>query len=324
MPGVYPNSGVPAAQTSNGVDVDSENCAGNELFYSVIRCQPRFDPAAMNAVISEILNLATCDGEAYDCSRLDNLCRAVTALSGIQPAVVGFTVRPGGMVYCEDDQVYWNSTGSDVVLTGTSCEDLGSDGLTAINAAPGGLFFSAPIIGAGTEGVPYTVREATELLRGSVRLASALEVNAGTNTTAVVTPAGLAQWLCNLEPLTGPEVASLDGSELAAICFEDGPRSLTLDQLATVVGGVSQNPFDYPLSDPLDWSLSNSSHGGSLLGPAAPANAPQQGVWEIRPFGEDVEGIPTIFPTRFVLPGGTTSPPLDGNDAQLVWRPTGL
>lgn len=83
MAGIYPESGVPANQALNSVDVDSTNCGSGELFHSTSRCTPRFDPAAANAVMSEILNVVAkkCDGtdatQAYDCSRLDNLLNAI-------------------------------------------------------------------------------------------------------------------------------------------------------------------------------------------------------------------------------------------------------
>jgi hypothetical protein len=82
MSGIYPESGVIAAQAQNSVDVPTVNCA-NELFYSTNRCQPRFDPAAANAVISEILNVVNAAGRQYDCSRLDNLALTIMQLANI-------------------------------------------------------------------------------------------------------------------------------------------------------------------------------------------------------------------------------------------------
>lgn len=134
MAGIYPGGGVPAAQTNNGVEVDTTNCEGSELFYSIARCQPRFEPAAMNALISEVLNLATCDGEPYDCSRLDNLCRAVSNMVGIHEAEDGRLVKPGQLVFCDvSKDVYWNDTGADIVLSDpVDCTSLESQGLTPL------------------------------------------------------------------------------------------------------------------------------------------------------------------------------------------------
>jgi hypothetical protein len=82
MSGIFPSSGVPAGSALNTVDVATTGCAsgGGELFHSTSRCTPRFDPASANAVISEMLNLVACAGKTYDCSRLNNLCTAVTDL----------------------------------------------------------------------------------------------------------------------------------------------------------------------------------------------------------------------------------------------------
>ncbi len=76
MTAMFPDSGVPAAEAKNTIlDPDTLHC--NELWYSTSRCQPRFDPAAANAVLAELINLINCAGIPYDCSKLDNLCSAV-------------------------------------------------------------------------------------------------------------------------------------------------------------------------------------------------------------------------------------------------------
>lgn len=80
MTGLFPNSGVPATDANNSL-LDPNVVAGcSQLWHSTSRCQPRFDPAAANAVMSEIINLVNCSGLPYDCKRLDNLCIAVTDL----------------------------------------------------------------------------------------------------------------------------------------------------------------------------------------------------------------------------------------------------
>jgi hypothetical protein len=79
MTGMMPDSGVPCADANNSLcNPDTVNC--NELWYSTSRCQPRFDPAAANAVLSELINLVNCADLPYDCAVLDNLCRAVKKL----------------------------------------------------------------------------------------------------------------------------------------------------------------------------------------------------------------------------------------------------
>lgn len=87
MAGIFPSNGVAATSTVNGVDVATVNCT-NELFYSVQRCQPRFDPAAMNAVISEILNAVAGAGLSYNCNILNNLFLAMQEMSGANLTLV--------------------------------------------------------------------------------------------------------------------------------------------------------------------------------------------------------------------------------------------
>lgn len=79
MSAMFPDSGVPAVDARNTLlDPDTVNC--NELWYSTNRCTPRFDPAAANAQLSELINAINCAGIAYDCSKLDNLCTAIKYL----------------------------------------------------------------------------------------------------------------------------------------------------------------------------------------------------------------------------------------------------
>lgn len=77
MSGIFPPSGVPAVNAYNSLqnpDVE-EGCVPS--WYSTAKCAPRFDPSAMNAITSEIINLVNCSGLPYDCNSLDNLCKAV-------------------------------------------------------------------------------------------------------------------------------------------------------------------------------------------------------------------------------------------------------
>jgi Pectinesterase len=79
MNAMFPASGVPAIDAKNTLlDPATVNC--DELWYSTSRCQPRFDPAAANAQLAELINLVNCGGIAYDCDKLDNLCTAVKYL----------------------------------------------------------------------------------------------------------------------------------------------------------------------------------------------------------------------------------------------------
>lgn len=118
MSGIYPNSGVPASQAANTVDVNTANCTTGELFHSTARCNPRFDPAAANALISELLNVVSAAGLAYDCSRLDNLKLALEGLQSCAcPPLFGSgvpTTTPGlkeSQFYIDTstvfDTIYW-------------------------------------------------------------------------------------------------------------------------------------------------------------------------------------------------------------------------
>ena len=79
MAGVLPEGGVAPAQTRNALDNPSLAAGCNNLWYPA-RCNPRLDPAAMNAIQAEIINLVNCAGLPYDCNKLDNLCTAVKDL----------------------------------------------------------------------------------------------------------------------------------------------------------------------------------------------------------------------------------------------------
>lgn len=79
MTAMFPDSGVPPQDAKNSIpDPNTVNC--DELWYSTSRCQPRFDPAAANAMLSELINAINCAGIPYDCSKLDNLCTAIQYL----------------------------------------------------------------------------------------------------------------------------------------------------------------------------------------------------------------------------------------------------
>jgi hypothetical protein len=73
---MFPDSGVPPGDAKNSLpDVDTKGC--DELWYSTSRCQPRFDPAAANAMLAETMNLIMKGEVQYDCIPLDNLEHAV-------------------------------------------------------------------------------------------------------------------------------------------------------------------------------------------------------------------------------------------------------
>src|SRR4029077_2068523 len=80
MTKMFPDSGVPPADAINSLpDVDTKGGC-DELWYSTSRCQPRFDPAAANAMLAEDMNLVMKGEVTYDCTTQTNLELAVRYL----------------------------------------------------------------------------------------------------------------------------------------------------------------------------------------------------------------------------------------------------
>lgn len=93
MTAMFPDSGVPWTDARNSLPSPSiVNC--NPLWYSTSRCKPRFDPAAANAMLSELLNLINRGEVVYDCNRLDNIERAARYL--VQRGLPRYAVMTGG------------------------------------------------------------------------------------------------------------------------------------------------------------------------------------------------------------------------------------
>ncbi|QIW87528.1 putative structural protein [Agrobacterium phage OLIVR4] len=73
MAGIFFSGGVACNLTVNaacGISTTGDDCPA--LYYPP-KCNTQVDPLQMNAVISEIANAINAFGNAYDCSRLDNL-----------------------------------------------------------------------------------------------------------------------------------------------------------------------------------------------------------------------------------------------------------
>lgn len=134
MAGIFPDSGVAPANTANAVDGDVEaNCA--ELFYSVTLCQPRFNPAAMNAIISELINIVNAGGSAYDCSRLDNVARAIGAVP--PPTAQAGDVIPNGAFYLSSTgELLYNGTGAAITVVDPSTAGLTAQGMREVPGNP--------------------------------------------------------------------------------------------------------------------------------------------------------------------------------------------
>lgn len=102
MSGIFPNSGSGPSESANSLPTPGVVDGCSPLWNSTARCQPRFDPASANAVISELVNLMNCNGMDYDCNALDNLCQALamhslygnydTGLSTLHTVIAASTV----------------------------------------------------------------------------------------------------------------------------------------------------------------------------------------------------------------------------------------
>jgi hypothetical protein len=74
---MFPDSGVPPSSALNSLPDVNTAVPASELWYSTSRCNPRFDPAAANAMLSEQMNLIMKAGLQYDNSTLTHVERAV-------------------------------------------------------------------------------------------------------------------------------------------------------------------------------------------------------------------------------------------------------
>lgn len=74
MAGLFPKDGVPPNETVNAINPAVG--AGCKVLFHAALCAPRFNPAAANAVISEITQAVNLIAP-YDCERLDNLAQLI-------------------------------------------------------------------------------------------------------------------------------------------------------------------------------------------------------------------------------------------------------
>lgn len=79
MSGMFPNGGVPANQTQ-GATTDPAIAPGCTPLWYAPRCNPKFDPFAMNGLMSEIVEVFKCAGHTYDCTLQNNLSQSILAL----------------------------------------------------------------------------------------------------------------------------------------------------------------------------------------------------------------------------------------------------
>lgn len=81
MAGIFPRNGLLPGVDNTGAPLTVAPPAGCEALYYNERCAQKIDPRALNALISEIVNVFNCKGFQYDCSRQDNLARILCAVT---------------------------------------------------------------------------------------------------------------------------------------------------------------------------------------------------------------------------------------------------
>lgn len=91
MTGMFPNGGVAPSSTQNAITPEVTDVTLCPALFHQMRCNPRFDPAAANAVISELLEAINLK-RPYDCTRLDNLKLALQDLTNFCALPVDTTV----------------------------------------------------------------------------------------------------------------------------------------------------------------------------------------------------------------------------------------
>lgn len=133
MGGIYPDIGVTPADAVNGFDATTTGAVSERFYPTNTACPPRLDPAATNALISEILNVMECAGHSYDGTALDNLCRAIQRMICVPDAAVGLEILQGCFVISADGLLSINNSGAAITIAGP---DLTQAGLIAEGFTP--------------------------------------------------------------------------------------------------------------------------------------------------------------------------------------------
>jgi hypothetical protein len=347
MSGVFPDGGVPASSTSNAVDVDT-NCS-TELFYSTARCNPRFEPAAMNAMISEILNVMACAGHTYDCGTLTNLCSAIRRLTGARNIQEGDVVHDGNIVQSSDDVLLWNCTGADITVgANTTASGLEAQGFCLVDtfatagAATGGgvdsfgnvyqigdpviTFPNGDTLTTVAQGGAGGAPNATTNIVGVVELATSAEITEAVDTGGAgpisVTPGRMSG--ASAYGFGGGAQGPLDPSNDRVWMRDASDGKMYWVPMDRIPSGPGLGPFS-PGQTAGDWSFVQSvtdPNGSVAVAPAGPAGVP--GYWEVteahNTTGADVfiQGDPQ---QDYAQPGDQIAIPAGGRTTvRLHWR----
>lgn len=150
MPSIFPSNGLAPGVNNAGIPLDVEPAAGCEALYYNEQCAQKVDSKASNALISELVSIFNaCGTERWDCSRRDNVLRALRCMfssgggvahpnvacwSGIELAYVSDTsvkVKAGECWADDLSQVLSLGTDVDLDLSGTGVGKLDSGGISA-------------------------------------------------------------------------------------------------------------------------------------------------------------------------------------------------
>lgn len=133
MAGIFPKNGLAPGIQNTGVDLLVDPPAGCDPLYYNELCAQKVDPAAHNALISEMIAIVNaCSTLQYECTRRDNVLRALQCLFGL-PACP----QPPGCyeLHCVNNTITWvNCTEAAGSLGTQSFEYIGSDQIFTIPA----------------------------------------------------------------------------------------------------------------------------------------------------------------------------------------------
>lgn len=252
MAGIFPNIGVSRLLADNAVDADTVPETA-ELFYPGNLCVQRFDPAALNAIMSELLNAVNETGVVYDPTVLNNLAQGlsgtVTANRSIRQAVDDQTLPRGEFVVSATGQILFNLTGGAVVLSGTSTAILrDTDGLTELNSTfLNGLPSSAFVQNTDT----YSRFEQTDVVLQNAMGANAESITFTWNdggagvSESVLSRIETYRFLDVLHgslEMTSPNVfMQIDGDDIVECVFEDFENFLIRQGIITT--GINRSTY---------------------------------------------------------------------------------
>lgn len=124
---MFPNGGVPANQTQ-GATTDPAIAPGCAPLWYAPRCNPKFDPFAMNGLMSEIVEVFKCADHTYDCTLQNNLSRSILALQQSRDIFIGGAaaqiVLAGGSTQLNGSTVGPTQTQQTVVNNPSECASM--------------------------------------------------------------------------------------------------------------------------------------------------------------------------------------------------------